>query len=205
MVSHAQRPYRAVIVSASVGAGHDGAAGELGRRFELAGFEVTRHDFLDLLPPTVGPITRGSYKMALRLMPGSWEWMLERMDHGSGLWSAASGLASLARRRTRRATADAPDLVVSTYPLASLVLGHLRRNGRLPVPAVTFLTDMSVHPLWIHPGIDLHLALHEVAAAQAAGHGAGDIRLVSPAVRPMFAPAPPQDRAGLRERFMLPQ
>lgn len=205
MVSYAQRPYRAVIVSASVGAGHDGAADELARRFGLAGFDVARHDFLDLLPPAVGPITRGSYKMALRLMPGSWEWMLDRMDQGSGLWSGASGLAGLARRRTRRATADAPDLVVSTYPLASQVLGQLRESGRLAVPTVTFLTDMSVHPLWVHPGIDLHLALHEVAAAQATGHGAGNTRLVAPAVRPVFAPAAPEDRAELRERFMLPQ
>ena len=205
MVSHAQRPRRAVIVSASVGAGHDGAAAELARRFELAGFEVDRHDFLDLLPPTLGPITRRSYKVALRLVPGSWEWLLARIDHGHGLWSGASGLAGLARRRTRRATAAEPTVVVSTYPLASQVLGQLRESGRLSAPVITFLTDMSVHPLWVHPQVDLHLALHEVAAAQARAHGAGDIRIAGPAVRPIFAPVAPDDRAELRERFLLPQ
>ncbi|GAA0545938.1 hypothetical protein GCM10010172_29450 [Paractinoplanes ferrugineus] len=37
-----------VVVSASVGAGHDGVARELGRRFTADGFTVTHHDFLDL-------------------------------------------------------------------------------------------------------------------------------------------------------------
>ncbi len=206
MVSHAPPVRRAVIVSASVGAGHDGAAAELSRRFEFAGFDVTRHDFLDLLPPAIGPLARGSYRMALKLMPGSWEWMLGRMeDHGSGLWSGATGLAGLARRRARRVASDGPTVIVSTYPLASQVLGKLRESGRITTPVVTFLTDMSVHPLWVHPAVDLHLALHEVAAEQARGRGALDVRLVTPAVRPGFAPAtPPDTQAGLRARFQLP-
>lgn len=206
MVSYAPPPRRAVIVSASVGAGHDGAAAELSRRFELAGFEVDRHDFLDLLPPALGSLTRGSYKMALKLLPGSWEWMLGRMeDHGSGLFSGATGLASLARRRTRRVASDGPTVIVSTYPLASQVLGKLRENGRITTPVVTFLTDMSVHPLWVHPAVDLHLALHDVAGAQARARGALDVRLVSPAVRPAFGPiTAPDTQAALRARFQLP-
>jgi hypothetical protein len=57
----------------------------------------------------------------------------------------------------------------------------------------------------VHSGVDLHLALHDVAADQARGHGAADVRTVRPAVRPVFAPVSPDDRAELRERFLLPQ
>jgi UDP-N-acetylglucosamine:LPS N-acetylglucosamine transferase len=55
------------------------------------------------------------------------------------------------------------------------------------VPVVTYLTDMSVHRLWVADGIDVHLALHDEPARQAKEHGATDVRVVAPAVGPAFA------------------
>jgi UDP-N-acetylglucosamine:LPS N-acetylglucosamine transferase len=70
---------------------------------------------------------------------------------------------------------------VSTHPFASQALGRARATGRLPAPVVTYLTDSSVHPLWVHPAVDLHTALHEVAAGQARRWG-GTTLVVEPAV-----------------------
>jgi UDP-N-acetylglucosamine:LPS N-acetylglucosamine transferase len=195
---------RIVVISARVGAGHDGAAAELARRFTLAGFRVTRHDFLDLLPPAVGPVLNGAYKATLKAIPGAWEFLLTRMHGTHGFGRGALGVAKLGRRRILRAAAGA-DLIVSTYPLASKALGHLRAEGELATPVATFLTDMSVHPLWVHSGVDLHLALHGIAAEQARQLGAAEVELVTPAVRPEFAPSgDPADRATRRARFGLP-
>src|SRR3954462_13172872 len=72
------------------------------------------------------------------------------------------------------------DVVVSTYPMASLVLGRARQRGRLKVPVATFITDFAVHPLWTHPGVDLHLCVHEQAAVAAAERSG----------RPASAPGP---------------
>ncbi|PYC66099.1 UDP-N-acetylglucosamine--N-acetylglucosamine transferase, partial [Streptomyces tateyamensis] len=95
--------------------------------------------------------------------------------------------------------------VVSTYPLASQALGRLRKNGVVQVPVATFLTDMSVHPLWVAEGVDLHLALHEVAAIQAAKHGATDVEICGPLVGPAFRPARSEaEVARERTRFGLP-
>ena len=44
---------------------------------------------------------------------------------------------------------------------------------------ITYLTDPSVHPLWVHPDVDLHLALHEVAASQARALG-GTTTVIAP-------------------------
>jgi UDP-N-acetylglucosamine:LPS N-acetylglucosamine transferase len=109
----------------------------------------------------------------------------------------------------RRLTAAiGPDAVavVSTYPLASQALGWLRRTGRLAAPVATFLTDMSVHPLWVASGVDLHLALHEVAAVQARRLGAGQVSLCRPAVDPRFTPPGDagEERAATRARYGLP-
>ena len=50
------------------------------------------------------------------------------------------------------------------YPLASLVLGRMRRKKQLRVPVLTYLTDFAVHSLWVHRGIDRHLAVSEISA-----------------------------------------
>ncbi|HEV7896413.1 MAG TPA: glycosyltransferase, partial [Planosporangium sp.] len=73
------------------------------------------------------------------------------------------------------------------------------------VPAVTFLTDMSVHPLWVAPGVDAHLALHPVPAAQARSLGARNTIVAGPAVGPAFRP-PLDDAEHLAARltFGLP-
>jgi UDP-N-acetylglucosamine:LPS N-acetylglucosamine transferase len=110
------------------------------------------------------------------------------------------------RRRTRNILDPTPAAVVSTYPMASQVLGRLRLSGALTAPVVTYLTDMSVHPLWVAPGVDLHLALHEVAAAEARRLGASAVAVGGAAVNPAFHPAadPPAARAQARARFGLP-
>jgi UDP-N-acetylglucosamine:LPS N-acetylglucosamine transferase len=206
MDSQANPSGRVVIISASVGAGHDGAAAEISARLAARGCSVDRHDFIDLVPPPIGPIGRRIYQTMIESVPSSWDFVLSRLgasgDGASRLGSSTGRMASLANRRILRAITPDTIAVVSTYPLASQAIGQLRAAGRLSVPAITFLTDMSVHPLWVHSGIDLHLALHDIAAGQARGLGARDVRVVMPAVRPAFTPA--TDPVELRERFGLP-
>jgi UDP-N-acetylglucosamine:LPS N-acetylglucosamine transferase len=201
---------RVSIISASFGAGHDGAAAELGRRLAKEGWTVQRHDFVDLMPRRAGRLLRGLYRRQLTALPQTWGWLLalagaERCAAGSARLTALADEATLAAVGTGSAA------VVSTYPLASQVLGRLRRQGRLGVPAITYLTDLSVHPLWVADGVDVHLALHDEAARQAKLHGAADVRIVEPAVAPAFSrptalpePQQPPDPAADRARFGLP-
>jgi UDP-N-acetylglucosamine:LPS N-acetylglucosamine transferase len=181
------------VISGSMGAGHDGAARELVRELTAAGYRTTFHDFLELLGPGAGRGLRALYAQQLRFAPRSWGWLLANLGRHPVLNSGLAGLFARAAARRMRAVLG-PDLsaVVSTYPLASQALGRLRRRGELAVPAVTFLTDLSVHPLWVDAGVDLHLALHEVAADQARARGAGRVEVVRPLVAPAFrAPPPP--------------
>jgi processive 1,2-diacylglycerol beta-glucosyltransferase len=50
-----------------------------------------------------------------------------------------------------------PDVIVSTYPGVTEVLGHLRAKGRIVVPVVSAITDLAGLRYWVHPGVDLHL------------------------------------------------
>lgn len=177
-----------VIISAGVGAGHDGAAFELRARLADVGYRVSVVDFLDLLPGAVGRLLRSTYRVQLRAAPRTWEWLLAATANESGLAAVAARLARLAEPGVLGVVDAQTTAVVSTYPLASQALGHLRVAGRIRGPVITYLTDMSVHPLWVSEGIDAHLALHAVPAGQASRLGAARVSITRPTVSPDFRP-----------------
>jgi UDP-N-acetylglucosamine:LPS N-acetylglucosamine transferase len=195
---------RIAIVSASIGGGHDGVARELARRLRGAGYSVDCHDFVTLWP--AGRLLKAAYARQLRVAPRSWGWLLTTLARWRPLSRlTATWITAGAGPRLRRALAGEPVVVVSTYPLASQALGRLRRRGELTVPVVTFLTDMSVHPLWVAPMVGTHLALHPVAAAQAEALGADGVRVTGPAVDPAFRPGTAAEQRAARARFGLPE
>lgn len=196
---------RIAIVSASLGAGHDGAAHEIGRRLEAGGHDVTCHDFLDLLPFGIGGKVREAYRRQLAVAPGSWEWLLNVLQRRGIMSALTMWFASTASRRMRRLLGPDVDAVVCTYPLACQVAMRLRRRGRLRASVITYLTDPSVHPIWMAEGTDLYLAAHPEIADQVRMLGGERVAVVAPAVKPAFRPADDDvERAEARKRFGLP-
>ena len=198
-------PPRAVIVSASVGAGHDAVAQELAERLEEAGVVVDRHDFLDVLPGPAGRILVGSYHRMLERAPWSWKLLYGSLDNRRGMSMQASLFTFLAGRRMKALLPDDTAIVVSTYPLASQVLGRLRRSGKVEQRVHTYLTDFSVHALWTSGDIDAHLAIHQVPAAQARTAGCAGVQVIAPVVDRRFTPVTPRLRRAARARLGLPQ
>lgn len=196
---------RVVIVSASVGAGHDGAAAELERRLVAAGLTVDRFDLLDVLPARLGRLVRDGYHRMLVRAPWAYQRIYSSTERAGGGGRLARALLRSAEERLLRALPADAGAVVSTYPGASRVLGSLRLDGRLTVPVLTYLTDFSVHPLWVADGVDVHLALHAVPAAQARAAGARDVRVCGPVADPRFHPVDAPQRAAARARFGLPE
>jgi UDP-N-acetylglucosamine:LPS N-acetylglucosamine transferase len=187
-----------LIVSASMGAGHDGAARELRLRLQARGHQVTVVDFLDAFPLRAGTLVRFGYEWQLRLAPWSYEASYQ-------MWFRRPALARplttalewvVGPRMHRWVARSEADVVVSTYPMSSLVLGRDRLTGRLEVPAATFVTDFAVHPLWVHAGVDEHLCVHPQAAADAGSQAGGPAYAPGPLVPERFvAGLPDRDQA----------
>ncbi|WP_019633008.1 MGDG synthase family glycosyltransferase [Actinomadura atramentaria] len=171
---------RLLILTAGMGAGHDGVAAELARRLAPAGFDVAVVDVLDLLPLRLGRALRRAYRTVIISMP----WLYEALYRGffaSGDPPRASPLTMWLAARLGRALADRPpDAVVSTFHLAAQVAGRLRESGRLPTPSLVLVTDFAVHRLWMHRGNDRYLC-PDTAAARAVTEATG---------RPATATAP---------------
>ena len=96
-----------------------------------------------------------------------------------------------------------PDLIVSTYPGVTAVLGELRRTGRLKVPCYSSITDLAGLHFWAHPGIDLHFVTHPESIEEVEQiAGPGSVRWAKPPTSPAFLAA--RSRADARRALGLP-
>lgn len=196
---------KVVVVTASVGAGHNGAAREWASRLTAAGYRVEVHDFLDVLPARIGSVMNRAYEFILHWVPWLYEVIYRSFERRSGADAASRLLLAHFRGRLAALIDDETVAVLSTYPLASQMLGQLRRDGTLHVPAATFLTDSSVHRLWVSKDVDAHFALHQVAADQAVRVGGKGVAVSGPLVPDRFRPAEPGEQAAARAAFGLPE
>ena len=198
---------RVVILTAEVGEGHVAAARVLAAELvcERADVEVLVCDALVGLGRFLRYVLLDAYRGQLRFAPwifGLLYGLFARFRALRGLGRA--GLAFFgARSLLRFVNGCRPDIVVSTFPAATSVLGCLRRRGRLRAPTCATATDLAGLEFWAHPGIDLHLVMHESCLAPVERvAGPGSARRVRPLVAPTFFEARSAERA--RRRLGLP-
>jgi UDP-N-acetylglucosamine:LPS N-acetylglucosamine transferase len=176
-----------LIISAAMGAGHDGVAYELQRRLHARGAHADVHDYLEMLPARMGPFYRGFYQQQLKHAPASYEWLYGKMDRGV-IAPIAARLGQMGKRKVRKLARDY-DVVISTYPLGCQATGALRRAGKLPIPAVGFLTDVDVHALWLHKGLDKNLTVWHGSAVEAINRVGVPSQAVGPVLPDTFLTA----------------
>lgn len=97
--------------------------------------------------------------------------------------------SSGARRVALRDSYDAhaPDLVVGTYPATTVVLGALRRRGRLKPPTAAVVSDFAGVALRVDRDVDRHLVMYEQSFREAIDLvGVHRVTCVAPLIDPRF-------------------
>src|SRR5581483_3847847 len=190
---------RVLILFCEEGEGHAAAARVLARELADAGAEPVVEDAMERgLGRLIPLLSRDAYHLQVRRARWTYGveyWLFTQFPPGR--WLARRGLVFFGGRPLRRLIRRTePDLVVSTHPAVTTILGSLRRRGKLRVPAVATVTDFGVHALWAHPGVDLHLVMHD-AVVPAVERVAGKERtaVVAPIVAPEFGLARPRAEA----------
>jgi UDP-N-acetylglucosamine:LPS N-acetylglucosamine transferase len=185
--SAAGAPVRLLVVSASMGAGHDTVAAELVRRARERGHGADVVDVLQLLPHPLGAALRHGYRSAVLHAPWAYAGVYRAMlRRGGGPRPSGVPLARLAAGPlTQRVQSAGADVVVPVFHLAAQLTGHLRERGLLRVPSAVCLVDFAVHRQWLHPGNDHYLCLTEQAAREVRE----DIGTPAEATGPVVAPA----------------
>jgi UDP-N-acetylglucosamine:LPS N-acetylglucosamine transferase len=199
-----------LIISASMGAGHDGAAAELARRLIAAGAVAEVCDLLVLLPLGLGDALRGWYAWMMRSAPWLYELIyrtffalaprsgpeddqraIPAAGRREGVWRGSRvqdwPLTVLVAECLRRLVLHRrPDEVVSVFHLAAQATGLLRETGRLNVPSTVLITDFAVHRMWLHPGNDRYLCPSQATARRVAALTGRPAAGYSPLTRPSF-------------------
>jgi len=199
---------RLLVVSASIGEGHD-----LPARFLVADVLARRpdavasiEDGLRAAGPLVERLVLGGSAFHSPLGNVVYDAEYALITHVPPVRRGLSRLGEALSARGLLALVDAhrPDVVVSTYPGTTEVYGRLRLQGRLGVPLVSAITDLAGLRYWSHPGVDLHLITHPESEAEVRAIAGPRTRIV--AARGMNDPrfATPPSRAQGRRTMGLP-
>ena len=198
---------RVLVISADIGEGHDLPARAVAREFqdEDPDVQVSVVNGLPAMGALLTLILRENSAFMFRWMP----WMFDiqyalLMDFAPTRWVSQKLLSLLGRRGLLRLIrAYNPDVVVSTYPGVTAVLGDLRRKGRLEVPCYSSITDLAGLQYWAHKGIDLHFITHPESAEEVERiAGPGSARWAKPPTSPAFLAQ--RSRAEARRTLGLP-
>jgi len=199
---------RVLILTASIGEGHD-----LPARFLAAQLAERRPAASAVVVDGLQAMGRTAERIALGSAPTDSVWRDRLFDGIHALitrvplvpWLCGRLAEALGGRGLLDLIArERPDVVVSTYPGVTEVLGRLRRRGRLTTPTVSAITDLAALRFWAHPGIDVHLVTHPESAPEVRSIAGADARIVP--VRGLHDPAfaLPRSRDDGRRALGLP-
>jgi len=164
------RPPRILILSASIGAGHDLPAEVMAE--ELRELEpAVAVKVLDTVKEA-GPILE-AFVDSGSLFHSHWGNVVFDLQHrammqwGPGRRAMTRTVMRLARRRIISVVErERPDVIVSTWPGGTEILGRLRLTGELTVPVVSAITDLASLWWWAQEGVDVHLVTHVESSAE---------------------------------------
>jgi UDP-glucose 4-epimerase len=202
-----ERDPRVLVLSADIGEGHDLPARiiKADLEAEIPGARVEIDNGLEAMGKLVSAVVRGGSKVTFRWMPWLFDiqyWLIAKfaptrwLAHHLGYALGARGLLRLIARHE-------PDVVISTYPGVTAVLGMLRENRRLEVPVQSAITDLAGLRYWVHPGVDLHYVTHPESIEEVERlAGPASVEWTRPPISPDFLM--PRTRRDAREALDVP-
>ncbi|MHB8657784.1 MAG: NAD-dependent epimerase/dehydratase family protein [Solirubrobacteraceae bacterium] len=201
------KPRQVLIISADIGEGHDLPARAVAREFkdEDPDAQVSIVNGLPAMGPVLTKVLRENSAFMFQWLPWLFDFQyLLFMYFAPTRWLSRQLLSFFGRRGLMRLIrAHDPDLIVSTYPGVTAVLGELRRKGRLDIPCYSSITDLAGLQFWAHPGIDLHFVTHPESIEEVEKiAGPGSVRWAKPPTSPAFLAA--RSRADARRSLGLP-
>ena len=198
---------RVLVLTADIGEGHDLPARIIAAEIEqdIPGAEVEVANGLAAMGRILHSVVCGGSKVTFRWMPWLFDiqyWLLARfaptrwLAHRLGYLLGSRGLLRLIAEHD-------PDVVISTYPGVTAILGMLRQKRRLPVPAQSAITDLAGLHFWAHPGIDMHYVTHPESIEEVQQiAGPASVEWARPPISPDFLM--PRTRADARRALDVP-
>jgi len=190
--SESRRGRRAVVLSGSIGRGHDSVAEACVAALARTGMSAEILDAMRLLGRIESKVGDSVFRWLLAVPPLYDAFHFSQMRVGTRLVERGEheSASRLVPRLRDHLAAQPADVLLSVFATGAGALGRLRPE--LPdTPAVVVCTDATAHRFWAHPGIDRYVVCSAMAAGTVRQYLPDmDIVLVPPPVRPVFFDAP---------------
>lgn len=156
----------ALILSGSLGMGHDVVSDAWATSLSRWGWTTEIHDAMALLGGPAHRVADAAFRRTLAVPPLYDALHFSSLRTGNRLargmdWAASARLVPEVEELMDRRP---PDLVLSVFATAAGVVDHIKARRPHLVSAV-MCTDVAVHRLWVHPRTDLFLVTSQAAAA----------------------------------------
>ena len=200
---------RILILTASVGAGHDAPAQTLAAQIaaERPEAEIVTEDALAAIGGIVKSMSADAPGIVFYRFQFVWDigfWLFAECPPTRRATQALLTRNSAPALLRLIARAD-PDVIVCTYPNVTEALGRLRRSGRLQIPVCAAITDLAALDYWASAGVDVHLVTHpeSIPEVRRIAGPATEIHCVHGFSRPEFRV--PLDAGEARRALGLPE
>lgn len=196
------REPRILILTADIGEGHDLPARMIAADLEkqLPDAEVTIDNGLEAMGKLSATVLRNGSKVVFRWAPWIFDiqyWLITKFAPTRWLFQHL-GYLFAGRGVLRVVESYDPDVVISTYPGVTAILGMLREKRRLSIPVQSAITDLAGLRYWAHPGVDLHYVTHPESIEEVERLvGPGTVEWARPPISPEFLA--PRTRRDARE------
>jgi nucleoside-diphosphate-sugar epimerase/UDP-N-acetylglucosamine:LPS N-acetylglucosamine transferase len=196
------RDPKILILSADIGEGHDLPARMIAADLEkeLPDAAVTVDNGLEAMGKLTAGVVRGGSRFTFRRAPWVFDiqyWLIAKFAPTRWLAMQLMYLVG-ARGLLRQVAAHEPDVIISTYPGVTVVLGMLREKRRLSIPVQSAITDLAGLRYWAHPGVDRHYVTHPESIEEVERLvGPGTVEWTRPPISPEFLM--PRTRRAARE------
>ncbi|MBO8137055.1 MAG: glycosyltransferase [Desulfotomaculum sp.] len=175
-----------LILTVSAGDGHTRAAQAVERQFKEL-YPNARVEIVDTFryaSPLVEKMVRGAYLEIIKISPMLYGYLYYRAEKDQPLSRAAKLEFN---RITNKLTAPKlislinsfqPQVVLCTHPFPLGILSTLKLEGKLDIPVMAAVTDFTVHPFWIYPGVDYYCIAAEELKPAFIKHGVSTEKVV---------------------------
>ncbi|WP_239380060.1 glycosyl hydrolase [Frankia sp. CIT1] len=188
---------RALLLSGSLGMGHDVMAQACAHSLALRGFSTRTLDSLRMMGGRAGSAGEGVFRGMLAV-PGLYDALhFSQMRPGGGLARAIEATSSrfLVPKLRVELREQPVELLLSIFATGAAAASRIKHEHPRMVTTV-FCTDVCVHRLWVHENTDLYLVTSTTAARFVRRfHPEARIAVVPTPVRQPFYDPPTQEAA----------
>jgi processive 1,2-diacylglycerol beta-glucosyltransferase len=199
---------RVLILTGSYGSGHKQAALALSEAFDRhpSKFATRVLDVTSLVPSKLESLEKHTFISGVTHFPSLYQYLYKKTQNNS---AAASLFKSINHFGTDRLVSfllkEQPDLIISTFPMASVMMSRIKQGGWLPSsPFLTLITDYSVHSSWVNRRTDGYLVSSNAVREKMIAMNVAPEKIITTGIPILSDFSGRQNIAALRKKLTIP-